>query len=71
LLASLAGAPVVPAAILGSDRALRLAQIKVAFGVPLALPAGRKATHEDLAKFTADVMSAIQALGDSLKEQDV
>jgi len=68
LLASLAGAPVVPACIAGSERAARLAQIKVAFGSPLTLPAGRKATRDDLAKFTADVMSAIQALGAELRE---
>lgn len=62
LLASLAGAPVVPANISGSDRAARLGQIKVAFGPPLTLPSGRKATHDDLAKFTADVMRAISVL---------
>jgi 1-acyl-sn-glycerol-3-phosphate acyltransferase len=62
LLASLAGVPVVPAHIAGSDRASKLAQIKVAFGPPVTLPAGRKATHDDLAKFTADIMSAISAL---------
>lgn len=62
LLASLAGAPVVPAHIAGSDRAASFAQIKVAFGPPMTLPAGRKATHDDLAKFTAGVMSAISAL---------
>lgn len=62
LLASLAGAPVVPAHIAGSDRATQFAQIKVAFGPPLTLPAGRKATHDDLAKFTAEIMSAISAL---------
>jgi 1-acyl-sn-glycerol-3-phosphate acyltransferase len=65
LLASLASAPVVPACILGTDRALRLAEIRVAFGAPLALPAGRKATREDLAKFTAQVMEAIAALAES------
>jgi 1-acyl-sn-glycerol-3-phosphate acyltransferase len=65
LLASLAGAPVVPAHIAGSDRASRFAQIKVAFGPPLTLPSDRKATHDDLAKFTADIMKAIQALGES------
>jgi 1-acyl-sn-glycerol-3-phosphate acyltransferase len=68
LLASLAGAPVVPAVIVGSDRATRLAKIKVAFGSPLAAPDG-KATHEDLAKFTADVMTAIQALRENLQEE--
>ena len=71
LLASLAGASVVPAHIDGSDRALRfpLPQIKVAFGPPLALPAGRKATHDDLAKFTADIMSAISALAPDSKSK--
>lgn len=66
LLASLAGAPVVPACIVGSDRATRLGQMKVAFGPPISLPAGRKATHDDLAKFTADIMNAIHELADSL-----
>ena len=64
LLASLAKAPVVPACIIGSGNANRLTQIKVAFGKPMALPADRKATREDLAKFTDDVMSAIHALGE-------
>ncbi len=62
LLASLGKAPVVPAAIVGSDRAKYLAQIKVAFGKPIALPAGRKATRDDLENFTALTMSAIAAL---------
>lgn len=62
LLASLAGAPVVPAHIAGSDRASKFSQIKVVFGPPIAPPAGGKATHEELAKFTAEIMSAISAL---------
>ncbi|HEY1882290.1 MAG TPA: lysophospholipid acyltransferase family protein [Candidatus Cybelea sp.] len=66
LLASLGKAPVVPACIVGSDRALRFAQITVAFGAPLALEAGRKATREDLAKFTGEVMSAIELLAGSI-----
>lgn len=66
LLASLAHVPVVPACIRGSDRALRLGRIEVAFGAPLALPAGRKATREDLAKFTADIMNAIEVLAGSI-----
>jgi len=66
LLASLAQAPVVPACILGSDRALRLGRIDVAFGRPLALPAGRKATRDDLAKFTADIMKSIEELAESI-----
>jgi 1-acyl-sn-glycerol-3-phosphate acyltransferase len=66
LLASLAKAPVVPACIVGTDRAKRFPQIKVAFGPPLQLPADRKATHDDLAKFTTDIMGAIGALAESL-----
>jgi 1-acyl-sn-glycerol-3-phosphate acyltransferase len=67
LLAALANAPVVPACIVGSDRALRLAQIKVAFGAPLVLSAGRKATRDDLAKFTAEIMSSIRSLAGRLR----
>jgi 1-acyl-sn-glycerol-3-phosphate acyltransferase len=69
LLASLAKAPVVPACIVGSDHALRLAQMKVAFGPPMTLPADRKATHDDLAKFTSDIMNAIHDLAAGLREQ--
>jgi 1-acyl-sn-glycerol-3-phosphate acyltransferase len=66
LLASLAKAPVVPACIVGSAHASRLGQIKVVFGEPMSLPADRKATREDLAKFTDDVMGAIWALRESI-----
>jgi 1-acyl-sn-glycerol-3-phosphate acyltransferase len=66
LLASLGRAPVVPACIHGSDRALQLGRIDVAFGAPLTPPEGRKATREDLAKFTGDIMKAIEALAGSL-----
>ena len=66
LVASLGKAPVVPAYIHNSAHAGRLAQIKVAFGPPLSLPGDRKATREDLAKFTEDVMDAIRALGKSI-----
>lgn len=67
LLAALGGAPVVPACILGSDRALRLGKITVAFGAPLSLPPGRKATREDLAKFTTDIMNAIDRLAERVR----
>ncbi len=66
LLASLGKAPVVPAAIIGSEHANRLGKIKVAFGPAIALPQDRKATREDLAKFTDEVMSAIRALEKSI-----
>jgi 1-acyl-sn-glycerol-3-phosphate acyltransferase len=62
LLSSLAKAPVVPARIQGSDRALHLQRIDVAFGAPLSLAPDRKATREDLAKFTSQIMNAIELL---------
>ncbi len=66
LLASLGRAPVVPACIVGSAKAARLARIKVVFGKPLSLPADRKATRDDLEKFTNDVMGTIAALRESI-----
>jgi 1-acyl-sn-glycerol-3-phosphate acyltransferase len=66
LLAALASAPVVPACVYGSDRAFRLGRIEVAFGAPLVLPVGRKATRDALAKFTADIMNAIEVLAESI-----
>ncbi|MHB8147653.1 MAG: lysophospholipid acyltransferase family protein [Vulcanimicrobiaceae bacterium] len=66
LLASLGKAPVVPACIVGSSRAKPFGTINVAFGPPLRLPFERKATREDLAKFTDDVMSAIRALAENI-----
>ncbi len=62
LLASLGQAPVVPAVVLGTREAARLRRFRVVFGAPLALPAGRKASREDLANFTQQVMQAIQKL---------
>jgi 1-acyl-sn-glycerol-3-phosphate acyltransferase len=66
LLASLAQAPVVPACVRGTDRALRLGRAAVAFGTPLAPPPARKATRDDLAKFTAEIMKAIESLAESM-----
>ncbi|MDP9025912.1 MAG: 1-acyl-sn-glycerol-3-phosphate acyltransferase [Candidatus Eremiobacteraeota bacterium] len=69
LLASLARAPVIPAFIWGTKDAMRLHQIKVVFGRPLHLPAGRKATREEIANFTQDVMNAINSLGSKLNDE--
>ena len=66
LLAALSGAPVLPVCVVGGDRARAFGQIKVAFGTTMVLPAGRKATRDDLAKFTEQVMSAIRALAGSI-----
>jgi 1-acyl-sn-glycerol-3-phosphate acyltransferase len=66
LLASISGAPVLPACVVGGDRASKLGQMKVAFGKPIALATAGKATRDDLAKFTREIMSAIQALAGSI-----
>lgn len=66
LLASLANAPVMPAAIVGSNRAVRFGTVSVVFGTPLQLDSSRKATREDLAKFTDAVMEQIHTLAQSV-----
>ena len=66
LLAAYAQAPVVPACLRGTNRALRLARISVAFGEPIAPPAGRKATRDDLAKFTGKIMKSIDMLAERI-----
>lgn len=65
-LASLVGAPVVPAAIVGSDAALRFARMDVVFGRAISLDGSRKATRDELAKFTDAVMDAIHMLARSV-----
>ena len=63
LIAALSGAPVVPAAIVGSERAKERPRphVHVVYGKPIAPPTG-KMSREELARFTETVMSAIAAL---------
>jgi 1-acyl-sn-glycerol-3-phosphate acyltransferase len=62
LLASLGKAPVVPARLVGTGNAKRLEQFRVYFGRPLSLPADRKASRDEMANFTDEVMRAIRSL---------
>lgn len=62
LLALRSGATVLPAYVSGTSRAKRLARITVVFGEPLRFEPGRKATREDLAKWTEELMVRIYAL---------
>lgn len=62
LLASLGKAPVVPARLVGTSGGKRLEQFRVYFGRPLMLPQDRKATREEMANFTDQVMRAIRSL---------
>ncbi len=66
LLHYLSGAPIVPAYIAGTARANRLAPITVVYGEPLSFATGEKASREDLAKWTEEIMARIQALRGAL-----
>lgn len=62
LLAALSGAPVVPAAILGTRDPRRFERIRVVYGEPLTVTRARKADGDDLEKWTAEIMRRIRAL---------
>jgi len=66
LLAALSGAPVVPAAIVGSGNAKRLGQIRVAYGEPMTIVRNRKADGDDLEKWTGEIMRRIRVLEESI-----
>ncbi len=66
LLASMSGAPVVPAYLSGTSQAQRLAKVTVVYGEPVRFEPGRKARREDLAKWTDDLMSRIHALRETI-----
>jgi len=62
LLASLARAPVVPACIVGSDRARSFARITVVYGDPLRDACADGLSRADIEPFAQRVMAAIRAL---------
>jgi 1-acyl-sn-glycerol-3-phosphate acyltransferase len=62
LLAAKSGAVVVPAYVGGTAHANRLRPITVAYGDPLHFDTARKASREDLAKWTDEIMARIHAL---------
>jgi 1-acyl-sn-glycerol-3-phosphate acyltransferase len=66
LLGALSGAPVVPAAIVGSRDARRLHQIRVIYGEPLRIERKRKADGDELEKWTTEIMRRIRILEESI-----
>jgi 1-acyl-sn-glycerol-3-phosphate acyltransferase len=66
LLASLSGAPVVPAAIAGTRDPRRLHPIRVIYGEPLRIARQRKADGDDLEKWTSEIMRRVRALEESI-----
>jgi 1-acyl-sn-glycerol-3-phosphate acyltransferase len=59
LLHYLSGAPILPAYVGGTARARRLAQITVTFGPPVSFTTGQKASREDMANWTGEIMKRI------------
>jgi 1-acyl-sn-glycerol-3-phosphate acyltransferase len=66
LLASLGKAPVVPACVVGTNGAKQFQKFDVVFGKPMSLPVDRKASREEMANFTDEVMRAIRSLPESI-----
>ena len=66
LLASMSGATVVPTYVSGTAHARRFKKITVVFGEPMRFALGRKATREDLAKWTDELMGRIYALREKI-----
>jgi 1-acyl-sn-glycerol-3-phosphate acyltransferase len=66
LLASLAGVPIVPAYVGGTHAVARLAPITVTFGAPLVVEQSRKASRDDLAKITEEIMARIRGLRETI-----
>ncbi len=62
LLASLGRAPVVPACIVGTDRARDFARITVVFGEPIRDACENGLARSDIEPFAQRVMAAIRAL---------
>jgi 1-acyl-sn-glycerol-3-phosphate acyltransferase len=66
-LAAASGAPVLPAAIVGTRRLRPFRRITVVFGEPFRLSRNRKSDGDDLAKGTAEIMQRIRALEESIR----
>jgi 1-acyl-sn-glycerol-3-phosphate acyltransferase len=71
LLASLSGATVVPAAIVGTREVRRFHQIRVVYGQPFRIERerarDRKADGDDVEKWTVEIMRRIRALEESVR----
>lgn len=66
LLGTLSGAPIVPAAIVGSKSMRPFHRIEVVYGEPFAIERRGKADGDALEKWTAEIMRRIRALEESI-----
>ena len=66
-LAAASGAPVVPAAIVGTRKLRPFARVTVAFGEPLRIERNRQSPADDLEKGANDIMQRIRTLQESTR----
>jgi 1-acyl-sn-glycerol-3-phosphate acyltransferase len=66
-LAAASGAPVVPAAIVGTRKLKPFSRVTVVFGEPLRIVRNRKSDDDDLEKGAAQIMQRIRALEESIR----
>jgi 1-acyl-sn-glycerol-3-phosphate acyltransferase len=64
-LAAASGAPVVPAAIVGTRRLRPFAKVTVIFGDPMHVVRNRQSKEDDLAKASSEIMQRIRTLEES------
>jgi 1-acyl-sn-glycerol-3-phosphate acyltransferase len=64
-LAAASGAPVIPAAIVGTRRLRPFARVTVVFGDPLHVVRNRQSKGDDLEKGAAEIMQRIRTLEES------
>jgi 1-acyl-sn-glycerol-3-phosphate acyltransferase len=66
-LAAASGAPVVPAAIVGTRKLRPFGRVTVVFGEPLHIVRNRKSDDDDLEKGARQIMQRIRALEESIR----
>ena len=66
-LAAVSGAPVVPAAIVGTRRLRPFRRVTVTFGEPMRVVRNRQSDGDDLEKGAAEIMQRIRALEESIR----
>jgi 1-acyl-sn-glycerol-3-phosphate acyltransferase len=66
-LAAASGAPVVPAAIVGTRKLRPFGRVTVVFGDPVYVKRNRQSNGDDLEKGAAEIMQRIRALEESIR----
>jgi 1-acyl-sn-glycerol-3-phosphate acyltransferase len=66
-LAAASGAPVVPAAIVGTRRLRPFGRVTVAFGEPFTVTRERQSRGDDMEKKAAEIMQRIRTLEESIR----